>query len=128
MSIYFLPLKKIFDMRSKYQLFQFRLPNYCKSCADVTQIDVVDVSMLNVDIFLNEYAYSGRPLLIKNAAKNWKAMEKFNFEFFKDLYAGLPNTPVLYNGVDGYGSKDCQFFAWKSEGKHHLNNLQVICH
>ena len=75
---------------------------------------------------MNKYAYSGRPVLIKNAAKNWKAMEKFNFEFFKDLYAGLPNTPVLYNGVDGYGSKDCQFFAWKSEGKHHLNSLHVI--
>ena len=79
-----------------------------------------------MDIFLNKYAYSGRPLLIKNAARNWKAMETFNFEFFKDLYAGLPNTPVLYNRVGVYDSKDCQFFAWKFEGKHHFNNLQVI--
>jgi hypothetical protein len=43
-------------------------------CSNVTQIDVIDGGNMNVDLFVEKYAYSGKPLLVKNATNNWKAM------------------------------------------------------
>lgn len=58
------------------------------------------------ELFLSDYAYSGRPLVVRNAATDWKASDTFSFEFFRDIYFDL-DSPVLDN-ID----KDCQFFAW----------------
>ena len=66
---------------------------------------------------MEKYAYSGRPLLVKNATYDWKAMNSFNFEFFRDLYEDL-QSPVLDNEEEG-----CQFFAWNFK---EFKNLQVI--
>ena len=43
-------------------------------CSNVTQIDVIDNGNMNVDLFVEKYAYSGKPLLVKNATNNWEAM------------------------------------------------------
>ena len=75
-------------------------------CYNVTQIDVVDEQKMNEDLFMERYAYSGRPLLVKNATNEWRAMETFDFEFFRDLFEDL-QSPVLENE-----EQDCQFFAW----------------
>ena len=79
----------------------------------------MDAEKLNVDMFV-QYAYSGRPLLVKNAAKKWKALDSFSFKFFQDLYEVFGYTPF---DID---TKDCQFFRWKSKQKHNFLNLQVI--
>lgn len=49
------------------------------------------------------YAYSGRPVVVVDAAINWTATEVFSFPFFKSLY----------EGVDG----NCQFFPYRTEFK-----------
>ena len=98
--------------------FYFRVPNHCKSCADVTQIEIIDAANLNVDIFVDKYAYSGRPLLVKNVTKKWKAMDSFNFEFIRDLYKGLDDPWSM-------DPTKCQFFTYKTEGHHHFEKLQV---
>ena len=64
-----------------------------------------------------KYAYSGRPLLVKNAAKKWKALESLNFQFFRDLNEEFAYTPF---DVD-----HCQIFRWKSKEKHNFQDLQV---
>ena len=86
-------------------------------CSNVTQIDVIDNGNMNVDLFVEKYAYSGKPLLVKNATNNWEAMTSFNFEFFRDLYEDL-QSPVLDNEEEG-----CQFFAWNFK---EFKNLQVM--
>ena len=89
----------------------------CKMCSNVSQIDVIDVNDINTDIFVEKYAYTGRPLLVKNATYDWKAMNSFNFEFFRGLYEDL-QSPVLDNEEEG-----CQFFAWNFK---EFKNLQVM--
>ena len=50
---------------------------------------------MNVNIFLEKYAFSGKPIQVKNVTNNWKAMTTFNFEFFRDLYMDLQNSENL---------------------------------
>jgi hypothetical protein len=76
-------------------------------CSNVSKIDIINSDEMTREVFEKIYAYSGRPVLVKNAtADNWKAGSTFNFEFFRDLYEDL-NSPVLDNKAS-----DCQFFAW----------------
>ena len=85
-------------------------------CQNVTTIDTLHYENMNEELFLERYAYTGRPLLVKNATNEWKAMITFDFEFFRDLFEDL-NSPVLDN-LD----EDCQFFAWDFK---EFNNVQV---
>ena len=63
------------------------------------------MSDLPYQTFEKIYARSGRPLVVRNATKNWRAMEEFSFNFFSTLYKNL-SSPVLT------GEEGCQFFAW----------------
>lgn len=52
------------------------------------------------------YAYTGRPVVVKDALVNWTAKDTFTYDFFGRLY-------------DTYGSAErsdrCQFFPYKTE-------------
>ena len=85
-------------------------------CQNVTKIDTIDISDIDYELFMERYAYTGRPLLVKNATYYWEAMDTFDFEFFRDLFEDL-HSPVLEN-ID----EDCQFFAWDFK---EFNNVQV---
>ena len=63
------------------------------------------------DLFIEKYENSGQPVLIKNAAKEWPALEKFGFEFFKQFYLIL-SSPVLKNELD-----ECEFLSWNFDFK-----------
>ena len=65
----------------------------------------MSLSILPYQTFEKIYARSGRPLVVRNATKNWRAMEEFSFNFFSNLYKNL-SSPVLT------GEEGCQFFAW----------------
>ncbi|KAK0172176.1 hypothetical protein PV328_005525 [Microctonus aethiopoides] len=84
----------------------FRPAEDCSMCADVQQVEKI----FNVDPneFEELYAYSGRPVVVTDATKNWKAMTEFSYLFFKNLYLGQ--------------SANCQFFPYKTEFK----NLQDV--
>ena len=60
---------------------------------------------LSYQIFDQIYARSGRPLVVRNATKKWRAMQEFSFDFFSELYKNL-SSPALT------GDDDCQFFSW----------------
>ena len=74
---------------------------------------MIDAKYLYVRSFKEKYADSGRPLLIKNAAKNWKAMDTFNFEFFRNL-----------QNVEEDNFEECFFHDDLSE--YHFKNFQVL--
>ncbi|XP_064478941.1 uncharacterized protein LOC135392170 [Ornithodoros turicata] len=57
------------------------------------------------ELFL-EIGYSDRPIILRGAAKNWKAMKTFNFSFFKAAYT-TASSSLKTN--DEY----CQFFQYK---------------
>ena len=83
----------------------FRPPVNCSVCKDVDTVDVV--TNLTKEEFVQKYAYTGRPVLIRNGSKRWSALSHFSFKFFKNIYP--ENSPVL-ESVD----KDCQFFPYRT--------------
>lgn len=80
----------------------------CAACAMVRQIDVWDVSVreLHYETFERIYSRSGRPLVVRNATRDWQAAQVWSFEFFSDLYRRLDSPVLTGNG------KGCQFFSW----------------
>ncbi len=108
----------------------------CNMCVGLNDIPSVDY--ISKEMFLHRHAYTGVPLLVKQAASNWSATSVFDFEFFKDLYLNKVNIgwkkkkksrkmsykEVLSKGFvefqnervsDDYDS--CQFFGYKTKFK-----------
>ena len=78
----------------------------CSLCANLKSVPILkDISK---NEFLQKYAYTGVPVLIKEATKNWTAMETFNFEYFKKIYTEKEDTLDVID-------QDCQFFGYKTE-------------
>ena len=75
-------------------------------CEGVNEIP--RVSNLSKEEFMSTYAYSGRPVVITDAAKNWSAVGAFSFKFFKRLYA--KNKQAAFENAD----EGCTFFPYKS--------------
>lgn len=84
----------------------FRPPVNCSVCENVQTIDIV--SSLSKDEFLEKYAYTSRPIIIRNGCKDWTALAHFNFEFFKNIYP--EDSPVLQSA-----DRDCQFFPYRTK-------------
>lgn len=84
-----------------------RKPTNCSLvCKGLTEIP--RVSDLSKEEFATKYAYTGRPLVVIDAAKNWSAIERFNFTFFKNLFE---------KNKDAYrvNEDECQFFPYRTE-------------
>ena len=75
----------------------------CEGLAEIPR-----VSDLSKEEFVTKYAYSGRPVVVIDAAKNWSATERFNFTFFKELFE---------KNKDAYrvNEDECQFFPYRTE-------------
>jgi hypothetical protein len=56
----------------------------CSMCIGVKNIEIID--KIDKEEFLDKYAYSGVPVVIKNAVTHWSAMKFVNFDFLKSLY------------------------------------------
>lgn len=83
-----------------------RPPVNCSFCKGVTGFE--RVSNLSQKSFVNDYAYSGRPVIITDATQNWTALKTFNFDFIKSIYK---KDSVIFNGND----KGCQFFPYQTK-------------
>ena len=73
----------------------------CDICSNMSEVPAIE--NVTVAFFLNEYAYSSRPVLMKGAAKDWPATRLFSYEYFRQLYSQNPQT--VHHG---------QFFAYSS--------------
>jgi hypothetical protein len=100
----------------------------CSMCLNVYKIERVE--QITREDFLNKYAYTGVPLVIVGAVKNWSAMNTFNFEFLKELYTrkDLESNSkthrekilkaIVKTKSKGNEKKDtCQFFPYKTKFK-----------
>ncbi|KAK6632699.1 hypothetical protein RUM43_013469 [Polyplax serrata] len=77
----------------------------CSICENVTE--VLNLHNVSRESFA-EFAYTSRPLVIRNAAADWPAMKVFNFEFFKSLFENIDGS---YESVED----ECQFLTFKTE-------------
>lgn len=84
-----------------------RKPTNCSLLCDGVN-EIQRVSNLSKEEFISTYAYSGRPVVITDAAQNWSAVGAFSFKFFKRLYAKSDEADL--DNVD----EGCMFFAYKS--------------
>ena len=60
--------------------------------------------------FMQNFAYTGVPVLIKNGTGNWTALRIFGYKYFKTLYTKL-------NALDDFDDLGCQFFGYKTNFK-----------
>ncbi|XP_078051106.1 uncharacterized protein LOC144477302 [Augochlora pura] len=89
---------------NNYLIWEFTRPiSNCDYCKDVTTALILP--NLTREEF-EEYAYSSRPMVIKNAAGNWPASKVFSWKFFKNLYENIEGA---YDSVE-----ECQFLHFKS--------------
>lgn len=59
----------------------------CSMCINVKEIK--RVSNISKEEFLENYAYSGIPVIVTDASQNWTAMRELNFNYLKNLYAEM---------------------------------------
>ncbi|XP_076459674.1 uncharacterized protein LOC143292893 [Babylonia areolata] len=78
----------------------------CNMCRNV--VDVPEEWDISSDKFYEKYAFTGRPVLIKEAVLNWTAMSHFSFKFFQTLYRGIEGSLDTIK-------EDCQFFGYETE-------------
>ncbi|XP_062569285.1 uncharacterized protein LOC134231353 [Saccostrea cucullata] len=83
-------------------------PQFCRFCQNVKSVEKVE--NITPENFEKRYAYTGRPVVVKDGTKNWTASEFFSFQFMKSIYT--KNSTALENV-----EKKCQFFAYKSNFK-----------
>ncbi|XP_022906812.1 uncharacterized protein [Onthophagus taurus] len=85
----------------------FRGPVNCDICINVTTVD--KINNVSPDDFDKNYASIGKPVVITDGTKGWKAVDYFSFDFFKDLYQSTGNFADI--------KLECQFFPYKTEFK-----------
>ena len=93
-----------------------RLPVDCEVCEDVDAIDDVSVDSISVDMFEEKYAYTNRPLVVRNASLNWKAMEVVNYNWLREVY--LSDENIFQNGTEA-----CWFNHYKTK---EFTNLRAV--
>ena len=87
------------------EIFEWsRPPSDCSSCRGLAEVE--RISNISTSYFETKYAYTGVPVIITDAAKNWTAIEKFSIDYFKSLYSRENEK------IDEL-QDDCQFFPWK---------------
>ncbi|XP_034951453.1 uncharacterized protein [Chelonus insularis] len=90
---------------NNYLVWEFTRPvsdcNFCKG---------IDSALILPNLTREEfkpYAYSSRPIVIKGAAKSWRASKDFSLKFFHDLYESIEGA---YDSFE----EECQFLPFKS--------------
>lgn len=84
----------------------FMPPFDCSICRNLSTIQ--KVSNISPEEFEQKFAYSTVPVIITDGTRNWTAVEKFNVEFFQNVYLG-------YNHSSWKDERECQFFPYKTE-------------
>ena len=98
-----------------------RVPSSCDMCRDVVSIDEVHVSDLTWQHFYEDYAETGRPLVIRNATLDWPAMSRLNFEWIREAYLSDPDSL-------SYEDDKCWYNNYKSKHLHSLRALFRLIH
>ncbi|XP_029660460.1 uncharacterized protein LOC115233948 [Formica exsecta] len=91
---------------NNYLVWEFtRSISNCDYCRDVKAPLILP--NLTKEEF-RSYSYSSRPMIIKDAARNWPARDTYTLEFFRNLYDRVEGA---YESVE----EECQFLRFKSD-------------
>lgn len=91
---------------NNYFVWEFTRPvSNCEFCRGVDSALILPANLTRNDF--EPFAYSSRPMVIKNAANNWPARKVFSLYFFKSLYDSIEGA---YESV----TEECQFLHFKS--------------
>ena len=95
-------------------------------CQGLREISIPD--NLSKEDFLSQFAYSGRPVLIRDATRDWTAFDHFSFQFFKDVFqshaeklekwrVGSSTDDIQATITEEAAQEldDCQFFPYKTD-------------
>ncbi|PVD20841.1 hypothetical protein C0Q70_19002 [Pomacea canaliculata] len=82
-----------------------RPPLDCAFCRNVTSVHKVE--NISPEDFEERYAYSGQPVIVTDATRNWSALDAFSFEFFQQVYS---QDSLELKNVEN----NCQFFPYKT--------------
>ncbi|XP_078495794.1 bifunctional arginine demethylase and lysyl-hydroxylase JMJD6-like [Ciona intestinalis] len=93
-------------VQSRELIDSIRHPVDCSRCAGVT--DVKYATNLSHEEFLEKYAFTMQPLVVKDGQINWTARETINFGYLKTIYT--PGSKAL----DMVNSR-CQFFPYNTD-------------
>lgn len=114
-NLYYSAYLKLFDIDLDYEqclvpklevtVDLFRPPNTCDLCRDFHQID--RVAKISREEFEKKYVDKNRPVIVTDGMTGWLASEKFDYDFFRQIYRA--NSSAL-NAVDDH----CQFFSYKN--------------
>lgn len=75
----------------------------CSMCENLTSVSME--TNISKQTFLRDYAYSSRPVVVRDATVGWAAMHTFNYTFFRQLYL---TTPGALRSVE----EECQFLPF----------------
>jgi hypothetical protein len=98
-------------------LSEFAMPIVnCTRCQDITNAtEITDISIME---FMERYAYTLQPVLMKGAASDWPAVRVFSYNYFKELYKKKPEA------ID-HDVQDGQFFPYSS-GIYRLDEFMAL--
>ena len=75
---------------------------------------------MSQDEFRSKYVSGSRPLVVRGAAKHWKALEHFSFDFFRNLYL----KKVGANNIDN-SNAECNYFKYNTKFESLAEALQM---
>ena len=81
----------------------------CSHCHNTSNVMVLE--SVTTEEFMEKYAFSRRPVLVKGAASGWPALGLFSYSYFKELYLNRPEA-IAHDVETG------QFFPYSSGIKH----------
>ena len=115
----------------------------CQMCMGLDRIERLE--NITKELFIDKYAYTAVPVIIRNAISDWRAMSVLNFKFLKELYLhpekvkrtlqnknsspppqSQPQRPAILKTFDSisrakkrptYDKDTCQFFPYKTKFK-----------
>ena len=103
-------------------------------CQGITEVPALaKISSLE---FLAKYAYSGRPLIIRNATDGWQAMEKFEFNFLKRIFQSHAENLVAISFIASKSNTKlspenaklldtCRFFPFNTDARNLAEFLNI---
>lgn len=101
---------EIFDFVQEMSRPPVKSCDFCRNVKSVKRVENISPEQ-----FEKLYAYSGRPVVVKDGTKNWTASQHFSYQFLKTVYS--KNSTALRNVEE-----HCQFFPYKSKFK----NLEEV--
>ncbi|XP_039965930.1 uncharacterized protein LOC126757515 [Bactrocera neohumeralis] len=94
--------------------YAFRPSEDCSFCDKIE--NAIRLRGITSEEFASRYAYGGGPVIVEDATKNWTALTKFNYWYFRDIYVNAKRKQKIL---------DCQFLPYQTGFKNLYKALDM---